>query len=150
MKLSTAASLGIQGVLVLAGRHGAGTITLDEICRAGELPRDYMARVFSRLARAGLVVAVRGKNGGYRLGRDPESISLLEVIEAIDGRLALNLCQHDPPQCEQVGCPVRPVWSRIQQRVSDVLASKSIRALACGSAEAPGGLAPAAQKRGKS
>jgi len=100
MKLSTAASLGIQGVLVLAG---AGTITLDEICRAGELPRDYMARIFSLLTRAGLVVAVRGKNGGYRLGRDPESISLLEVIEAIDGRLALNLCQHDPPQCEQVG-----------------------------------------------
>ncbi|MHC4716370.1 MAG: RrF2 family transcriptional regulator, partial [Planctomycetota bacterium] len=118
MKLSTASGLGVQGILVLAERYGQGTVTLEEICRARDLPRDYMARIFSLLSRAELIVAVRGKHGGYRLGRSPEAITLLEVIEAIDGPLAMNLCQHDPPLCEEVGCPVRSVWSGIQKKVS--------------------------------
>ncbi|HUU22562.1 MAG TPA: Rrf2 family transcriptional regulator [Phycisphaerae bacterium] len=151
MKLSTAAALGIQGVLVLAERHGSGTVTLEEICRARALPRDYMARIFSLLSRAGLVAAVRGKHGGYRLGRDPGAISLLEVIEAVEGPLAMNLCQHSPPRCEEVGCPVRPVWSDIQRRVSSVLAGKTIRDLACGSSQTLAGtLAPAAGKHNES
>ena len=129
MKLSTAAGLGVQGMLVLGEHYGKGTITLEQICRARDLPRDYMARIFGLLSRAGLVVAVRGKRGGYRLACEPEAVSLLVIIEAVDGPLAMNLCQHDPPRCEEYSCPVRPVWSKLQKKVADVLGGKTLAEL---------------------
>ena len=55
------------------------------------------------------------------LARDPSQITLLEIIEAVEGPLAMNFCQHDPPKCEEYDCPLRPVWTEIQEFVRDRL-----------------------------
>ena len=99
---------------------------LEEVCRRRDLPKEYLAKIFASLTRAGLVDAVRGKGGGHFLARSPEEISLLDVIEAIEGPLATNLCQHTPSKCAEEDCPVRPVWNEIQEQVRTLLASKHL------------------------
>lgn len=127
MKLSPAAELGVRGVLVLAEHYGRGPITLAEVCEMRDLSREYLAKVFGLLSRADLVTPIRGKHGGYTLARDPKDISLLEVIEAIEGPQALNLCQHDPPKCEHAEtCKVQEVWAELQAVFEDRLAAQSL------------------------
>ena len=126
MKLSPAAELAIRGILVLAGEDDSTPIPLKEICQRRDLPREYLVKIFSMLTKAGLVTPIRGKKGGYVLARSPEDISLLEVIEAVEGRISLNYCQHDPPQCDEDDCLVRPIWTELQHIVRDKLASSSL------------------------
>lgn len=116
MRLSPAAELAIRGSLILAKRHNQGPVTLGMICDDDpRLSREYLARVFGMMARAGIVRPIRGKNGGYVLTRDPQEISLLEVIESIEGPQALNICQNNPPLCEHVEtCKVQKVWKELQ------------------------------------
>jgi len=131
MQLSMAAELAVRGILVLAGRSGDGPVPLEAICLERKLPRDYLTKIFGALKRAHLVRAIRGKGGGYVLGRPPSEISLLAVIEAVEGPLAMNLCQHDPPQCDETNCRVRPIWTEIQEKVRSVLASRTLDELVC-------------------
>lgn len=127
MKLSLAAELALRGSLVLAERYGEGLATLDAVCAQRDLPKQYLTKIFAQLARADLVTAVRGKNGGYRLARPPDQITALEIVEAVEGPIILNFCQHKPPQCERKGCRVRPVWAELQKAIRDKLSSLSLR-----------------------
>jgi len=126
MRLSPAAEFAIRGALVLAEHHGRGPTTLSAICTEKKLSRQYLAKIFSLLARADIVSPVRGKHGGYVLARDPSQISVLDVIEAVEGPLALNYCQHDPPKCEDHDCPLRAMWTEIQQFARDKLGSMTL------------------------
>jgi len=126
MKLSLAAELAVRGAIVLAIRYGDGPITLAEVCAPRDLPRQYLAKIFSALVRAGLVRPQRGKKGGYQLARGPEAITVLEIIEAVEGPIMLNFCQRKPPECDQEGCPVRPVWAELQKTIRDRLGSVTL------------------------
>ena len=126
MKLSMAAELAVRGILVLAEEYGRGPVTLDKVCARRDLPKQYLVKIFSLLTKADLITPVRGKKGGYLLSREPASISALEVIEAVEGPLALNLCQHEVPKCDDVDCPLRPVWTKLQKFVRRELGAVSL------------------------
>jgi Rrf2 family cysteine metabolism transcriptional repressor len=123
MKISPAAELAVRGTLVLARQFGQGPVALSSVCADGELPRQYLMKIFASLAKAGIVTPLRGKHGGYVLARQPDLVTLLEVIEAVEGPLCLNYCQHSPPKCDRVTCKVRPVWTELQQIVREKLSS---------------------------
>lgn len=110
----------------MAERSGQGPVTLEAICSQRAISRQYLAKIFSALGKAGLVRAVRGKLGGYVLARAPENVTLLEVIEAVEGPITLNLCQHDPPKCDRIGCALRPVWGAIQEDIRSRLGALSL------------------------
>jgi len=78
------------------------------------------------LSKCGLVEAFRGKRRGYLLGREPKDISLLAIIEAVQGPLALNRCQETPPRCDKTECSYRSVWDDLQETVSNRLAAASL------------------------
>ncbi len=127
MKLSPAAELGIQGTLVLAENFGQGPTTLAEICELRSLSREYLAKVFGQLARADIVTPVRGKKGGYVLAKDPKDITLLAVIEAVEGTQALNMCQFEPSRCDNSAvCKVQPVWRELQEIFTAKLGSVTL------------------------
>jgi len=126
MRLSPAAELAVRGVLILAEHHGEGPVTLSTICQRRDLPKQYLTKIFGSLARAGLVTPIRGKKGGYMLGRQPDQITVLEIIEAVEGPIVLNYCQHNPPQCDQVDCHLRGVWTELQRIVRDRLGSVTL------------------------
>jgi Rrf2 family protein len=128
MKLSPAAEFAIRGATVLAENYGNGPVTLDTICTQRDLPKQYLVKIFAQVARAGLITPVRGKNGGYLLAKDPESVSLLDIIEAVEGPMVLNQCQGDDPQCGEDNCPMRPVWDELQESVTRKLRNVSLAA----------------------
>lgn len=126
MKLSIAAEYAIRGILVLTEEHGQGPVTLDIVCARRKLPKQYLTKLFSNLAKAGLVHPVRGKGGGYTLARSPEQINLLQVVEAVEGPIILNLCQHTPSQCRRDLCKIRPVWTDLQKTVREKLSGLTL------------------------
>lgn len=126
MRLSPAAELAVRGVICLAERYGEGPIRIADICRERQLRKEYLSKIFGALSRADLVTPVRGKGGGYMLSREPRDITVLEVIEAVEGPIALNYCQHDPPQCDNETCRLRPMWTEIQEFVRSKLGSMTL------------------------
>jgi len=131
MKLSMGTEMAVRGILVLAAREDSRPVSLKEVCRLRDLSRDNMTRLFALLTRARLVMAVRGKNGGYRLARPASEITLLDVIEAVEGPLALNLCQQDPAQCDRPNCPMKEVWDGLQEEVRAALSENTLEDFAC-------------------
>lgn len=123
MNVSPAAELAIRGIRLLAEKGGDRPIPLDVICKEDNLSKQYLVKIFAMLAKANLIRPVRGKHGGYLLGRPAEDICLLEIIEAVEGPLVLNFCQHDPPQCDQVDCPGRAMWAELQDIIKKKLTS---------------------------
>ncbi len=109
------------------------------------IPMELMAKILQRLVREGLLRSRHGIHGGYQLEREPASISVLEVIEAIDGPIALTACSDRDHRCQQFGCcSVRdPLW-QIRDRISEALQTYSLLDL---SREAS---VPAARDRGDS
>ena len=105
-------------MVYLAVNYQNGPVPMVEICQEQKLPRQYMLKIFSALSRAGFVRGNRGRGGGYALARDPGEISILDIIEAVEGPLALNFCQNRPSQCRWNGnnheCRIRPMWDELQ------------------------------------
>ncbi|MCE5327973.1 MAG: Rrf2 family transcriptional regulator [Planctomycetaceae bacterium] len=125
MKLSTAAELALRGMVMLAQKHGNGPTTLESICQERNLPKQYLTKIFASLAKADIVSPVRGKNGGYRLSREPSQITLQQIIEVIEGPIAVNLCQQVPPKCK-TDCGMKAVWSGIQKVLVDKLSTTTL------------------------
>ena len=117
MRISTAAELGIRGMAYLAVNYQNGPVSMAKICQEQKLPRQYMLKIFAALGRAGFVRGNRGRGGGYALARAPGKISILDIIEAVEGPLALNFCQNRPSQCRwnnDSKCRIRPMWEELQ------------------------------------
>ncbi len=76
----------LAGARVLAGHRGAGPLGVDEVAARCGVPTEFLAKIFTRLARTRLLTSRRGPGGGFALGRAPESISLAEIFRAVAGR----------------------------------------------------------------
>ena len=116
MRISTAAELGVRGMAYLAKNYLNGPVPMATICREQGLPRQYMLKIFAALGRAGYVRTTRGKGGGFVLAHPPQDISILNIIEAVEGPLALNFCQSKPSRCRwpSDNCPIQPLWDDLQ------------------------------------
>lgn len=100
-----------------------------EISEAYRIPLPILSKVLQKLARSGFVLSVQGTNGGYRLSRDAEQISVLQVIRAVDGPVILTACfTHD--KCDQSGsCTVKEPLRKVHEGILRLLDSISIAAL---------------------
>jgi Rrf2 family protein len=96
-----------------------------------DAPGSFLSKVLQRMVCAGLISSRRGTGGGFELAFPPESISLLRVVEAIDGPIQLNLCVSGAPGCERrPGCVVHPVWEEAQTTLMRLLGGVSMAKLA--------------------
>ena len=75
---------------------GANSIQTEEL-----IPKRFLFKIMLGLSKAGIVKSIRGRKGGFMLGRNPEDISLYNIIEAIEGPVVLNHCLVDPSKCEK-------------------------------------------------
>jgi len=116
MQITRQADYAVRAVLYLArlgGNERAATSTVAEDQR---IPPSFLAKIISQLSIAGLLHTSRGARGGVTLARPPRDITLLEVIEAIDGPIMLNECVGDDSNCSFDGeCPLRSVWCDAQE-----------------------------------
>lgn len=131
LRLSKKADYALIAMKHLAMRPDAVSISAREIAEQYDIPIELMAKVLQRLARRGLLASHQGTRGGYRLSRSPASISVADVIQAIDGPLTVTACSTDAENCDQYGkCSVRdPLW-RIKDRILSALATCSLQEVA--------------------
>ncbi len=95
---------------------------IDEIAREMQVPKSFLAKILQKLARASLVKSFRGVKGGFRLARVPAEVSLLDVVEAIEGEVAMNVCSLDKALCgRSSNCPIHPVWVEIREDFRKIL-----------------------------
>ena len=131
MQLTRAADYAIRVMVHLAGMPAGARASRGELAAAAECPEQFLAKVLQSLTHAGLVTSHRGNTGGFELPRTQREVSLLQVIEALEGPVRLNLCLEGGEGCtRQDWCPAHPVWVQAQQALTDVLRSVSISALA--------------------
>jgi Rrf2 family iron-sulfur cluster assembly transcriptional regulator len=113
-------------------------VLLGDIAGATRVPESYLRKVFQQLGRAGLVTSHRGVKGGFTLARDPRSITLKHVVEAIDGTLPFYTCVKEKRGCTLMdACPVSAAFAEARNKMAEVLDATSIQQLA-------GGLSPKA------
>ena len=141
MKVSTKGRYGLRILLDIA-LHGAAERprVIREIAQEQGISEKYISRLIIELRRAGLLQSVRGYNGGYVLSREPESVTILEVVEVMEGPMCIVECA-DGKTCGsgRIGtCLVQGLWAKMNEGVRRVFAGYTLRDLmnlyACGGA----------------
>ena len=129
MKLSTRVRYGVRALIELAKQDNGQPMSLREIARRQEISPKYLEQMISSLKNAGLVRSVRGAEGGYRLGRSAEQISVWDIYSVLD--IAATSIDCIPSPCDRIKhCGVREVWSDLYEAIADVLKRHTIAELA--------------------
>lgn len=130
MKLSTRSTYGVRAMLALARHYGFGQLMVREISEQQALPPTYLEQLMVLLRKANLVTATRGAHGGYLLARSPAEITLAEVIEALEGPIALAECPVGTGCCgEPLTCAIRDLWDEASQALHQVFANITLAGL---------------------
>jgi Rrf2 family protein len=120
VKLSTRGRYGVRLMLELALHYGEGPILLKEIAERQGISEKYLWQLINPLKTTGLVTSQRGMHGGYALGKAPETITVKEILQILEGSLCLVDCVDNPSLCERApSCITRDIWgeaSRDMQR----------------------------------
>jgi len=131
MQLTRAADYAVRAMIHLAGLPPGTRSSREELAAAAECPEQFLSKVLQGLTRAGLVVSHRGNTGGFELPEDRREATLLEVVEAIEGPVHLNLCLASDHACKRQGwCPAHMVWWEAQDAMVGVLRKATIGGLA--------------------
>jgi Rrf2 family protein len=115
MQITRQADYAVRAVLHLTGLGAGEHTSTAQIAREQKIPATFLAKIVSQLSAAGILRATRGAHGGVMLARPANDISLLEVVEAIDGPILLNECVIDPGLCPLGDtCAIQSVWCDAQ------------------------------------
>jgi Rrf2 family protein len=131
LRLSKKADYALMAVRHLALKSGPSSASAREIAEQYDIPIELMAKVLQRLVRAGLLISTQGTRGGYTLSRPSVSISVADVIQAIDGPFTVTACSSEKNDCEQFSkCSIRdPLW-QIRERIAATLGTVTIAEMA--------------------
>jgi Rrf2 family cysteine metabolism transcriptional repressor len=126
MKISAKAEYACLAMFELAKRHGGPRPTqIHLIAEAQAIPSQYLVQILIQLQRAGLVRSERGAKGGYRLAREPQDISVGEVLRVIDGPLMVTRGVQPGHEDDTGGKQFREIWSEVQEAMSEVVDRRS-------------------------
>jgi Rrf2 family iron-sulfur cluster assembly transcriptional regulator len=137
MSLSRTTGYAIQALGCMNWANGSAS-QISAIAKCARVPRPYLAKIIAALSRTGLVTAKRGHRGGISLARPARDISLLEIVEAVEGPHWLGACLLGFEKCENhASCPTTAFWQRMRREIirelglitlAEVLANKSTKA----------------------
>ena len=131
MKLTTKCRYGLRVLLDLAVFATEDRPRmLRDVAKSQDISEKYLSRLVIDLRRAGLISSVRGAGGGYKLARPPKMISILDVLEVMEGPVAIVECLADSDLCERSHrCPPQILWSQINQKVRNVFVEYTLQDL---------------------
>ncbi len=123
MQITLQADYAVRAVHYLSQLGAEQRAATSQIAQEQHIPPSFLAKIVSQLSVAGLLQTSRGARGGVSLARPPQEITLLEVVEAIDGPIMLNECVGDNGSSCVFGetCPIRPVWCQAQAELVERL-----------------------------
>ncbi len=130
MQVSRRVEYALRATIYLARQEADRATSVSEISSTESIPKKFLEKIIQDLIHAGLVRSRRGAHGGYLLARDPEEISFKEVMEAVEGPIALNVCVGDPHACAvSTTCGMQHIWAEGQRRLIDYFAATKVASL---------------------
>lgn len=131
MRLTMKSDYGLRAMIDLAARYGKGPIPSAAIARRQLIPEHFLDQTLITLRRAGLVKSQRGPQGGHSLAKPPSQITMLDVLNALEGAPASLECVPQPASCMLApGCGMRDIWAQIDAFAQNLLSATTLEALA--------------------
>ena len=130
MKLSTKSRYGTRAIIDIAQNSENGRTMLKDIAARQSLSPKYLDHILSAMRRAGIIRNIRGKGGGYILSKTPASITVKDIVEAVDGVFEPVECLSNTELCDKVSsCATRDVWFKMKRAVDGVLEEATLQSL---------------------
>ncbi len=130
MQLTMTGEYAIRTMVHLASLTPGTIAQISDISKKWTIPEKFLRKIVARLCKARLVQSHRGVHGGVSLARPAEQITMLEIVEEIEGPMSLNRCLIEPEFCSRTDvCFVHDAWSEAQQRLKELLASRTLAEL---------------------
>ncbi len=125
MKFSAKEQYGLRAMVELAKRYGQGPVSLGTVAQSQAISLAFLEQVVMPLRAAGLLDSTRGANGGYALTRNPGSVTVAEILRALEGDVVSFSCVSNaadaPCKRGEGACGARQVWERVQGRLTEAL-----------------------------
>ena len=120
------------GIRIIRGLANVNKLTVNEICEKEQIPASFAYKILKKLNKSGLVLVLRGAAGGYKLAKQSDEITLLDIMLAIEDEVILNKCQANGYKCEYVectgqACKVYRELDRIQKIVKEELSRFTLK-----------------------
>lgn len=117
-EISRRADYGVRIMLELAKKGRGARVAASELADCADVPKPFLHKIAADLAKVGLLRTFQGPTGGLELGRPMENISMLEILEGVDGPVCLNTCLIRPHECPRDRtCPAHTLWGRLQAKL---------------------------------
>jgi Rrf2 family protein len=131
MQITMTAEYAIRALLCLSSSEIGASRRIGDVAAEAEVPESYLRKVIPMLTKAGFVRSSVGVTGGIQLAMLPSEISMLDVFEAVEGKMYLNKCLIHPNVCHRTPfCPMHTVWSEVQESIRQKLASQTLSDIA--------------------
>lgn len=122
---------GLRALLHMAAHRDVEAFTAEELAEAADTTTDFMHKIMRSLRDAGIVTAKRGPSGGFAYEQEPDEVTVLDVVDAVQGPFKVNRCVIGLGVCPRSGtCPLRPTWLRIQEELEAGLGAQTIGEIA--------------------
>lgn len=125
VQLSEAASLGIHSMVIIA--RCDKIINASQIAEMTDASRNHLAKVMLTLTKMGLVKSMRGPSGGFVLAKKPEEITLLDVYEAIEGKIYINKCPVNKQICPFTKCIMNNIINKVTTELRDYFGHQTLK-----------------------
>jgi Rrf2 family protein len=133
MRVSAKADYALRALIEMANRTGSAAVSAEELGRCQSIPHGFLQAILADLRRAGIVRSQRGQSGGWRLDREPASVSVADVIRAVDGPLvSVYGLRPEAVSYNESAQVLQHVWIAARHSLRDVFEEVSIEALASG------------------
>lgn len=134
MMVSTKGRYALTVLVDLARNYGNGYVALSDIAERENLSMKYLESIISTLNKGGMLESLRGKNGGYRLARDPADYNISEILILTEGTLApVNCIMQDGVQCEKAAtCSTLPLWAGLDKVIERYLSGITLEDIVTG------------------
>ena len=124
MQISKAASYAIVAMGYLAQQSNGGLVPALQIADNKQIPKAFLHKILRRLENSGFIKSKKGPKGGYKLTRPADSISILEIVETIQGQMFFNGCLLGRDDCnDEASCNLHPIWEKEQHQFKTTLES---------------------------
>jgi len=129
---SASCHYGLQAMFYIASHCKEGcNIELKEIAEERDIPKHFLSKILQQLVREKLLCSMKGPHGGFRLSRDPATITLIDIVEAIDGVEIFDECGIGLRQCTEADpCPIHDDFKTLREQVKELFQTKTLEALA--------------------
>jgi Rrf2 family protein len=133
MRVTAKSDYALRALIEITRRGGDGPVSAEELGRLQDIPHGFLQAILADLRRAGIVMAQRGQSGGWRMNRDPEQVTVADVIRAVDGPLvSIYGLRPEAVEYNDSAAVLQHVWIASRHSLRDVLEKVTVRQLADG------------------